>query len=661
VPPPFAGPLPTAALPAVAVAAVVAALALAVYFRTLAPTVTLVDSGELALAARDLGVAHPPGTPLWVLLAHAATRLPWSNVAARVAAASAVFAALAAGLMVLVAREALLLALAGSRPADEPAVAPSWVALVPAAVAGLSFAFSRSQWSYATVVEVYTLNILLILAVLFLLLRWGRRGGDVLLYAAAAVFGLALGVHHVTVALTLPALLVVVHRAAGAGFFRSRRLLIAAAAATLATLAAYAYLPWAASRRPVVNWGDPATLERIVWHVTGRQYQAYFETSSQAAAQEIATFLRLALRQFGPPFLPLTLLLAVVGGVRLWRRDRRLALALALLPAANLAFGVAYVIGEDKDAYYLPSFLALTLAAAFGAQAVLAWARHRAPAAAAALATLPVVALASSFPYADHSHYVIAADYVANALDGMEPGGMLLTGDWQLYSPLLYSRLVEGRRPDVVAIDLNLLRRSWYYAYLERQFPDTIARAHPQVDAFLQELTAWEHDPGLYARSPDLTRRISSRFQEMLRAFVDTHPGPVYATRDGVLPGFGTDVEVPRTLTAGRALVPRGLLFELARERPARLLEPVPLRMRGLFDGSIRFEPDDVVMLKIRPVYLAMIASRGAYLEAAGDHRGAAAAFEEAVSLDPAFAPARDALERNRRAQEPSRSVPPLH
>lgn len=631
------------------------AVALAVYFRTLAPTVTLIDSGELAVAARDLGVAHPPGTPLWVMLAHQATRFPWGDVAARVAAASAVFAALAAGLMVLVAREALLVAFARSRAPDEPADGPSWVALVPPAVAGLSFAFSRSLWSYATVVEVYTLNVLLILTVLSLLLRWSRQGHDALLYAAAVVFGLALGVHHVTVALTLPALVVIVHRAAGPGIFRSRRLLVAAAAATVATLAVYAYLPWAASRRPVFNWGDPATLERIVWHVTGRQYQAYLETSWQAAANETAAFFRMALRQFGPPFLPLTLLLAVTGGVRLWRRDRPLALALALLLAANLAFGVTYVIGEDKDAYYLPSFLALALAAAFGAQAALAWARQRAPAAAAALLALPVVALVSGFPYADRSRYFIAADYVANALDGVEPGGMLLTGDWQLYSPLLYSRLVEGRRPDVVAIDLHLLRRSWYYGYLERQFPDTVGRARPQVDAFLQELTAWEHDPGLYARSPDLTARISGRFQEMLRTFVDTHPGPVYATRDGVLPGFGTDVEVPRTLTAGRALVPRGLLFELARTRPTRLPEAGSLRMRGLFDGSIRVEPDDVVAVKVRPVYLAMIASRGAYLEAAGDHRAAAEAFAQALALDPAFIPAREALQRNRGLLSPLR------
>ena len=48
-------------------------VALVVYSSTLAPTVTLTDSGELILAAYGLGVAHPPGTPLWVMLAHLAS------------------------------------------------------------------------------------------------------------------------------------------------------------------------------------------------------------------------------------------------------------------------------------------------------------------------------------------------------------------------------------------------------------------------------------------------------------------------------------------------------------------------------------------------------------------------------------------------------------
>jgi hypothetical protein len=113
---------------------------------------------------------------------------------------------------------------------------------------------------------------------------------------------------------------------------------------------------------------------------------------------------------------------------------------------------------------------------------------------AAALALLAALPLVANHAYADRSRYFIAEDYVANALDSVSPGGMLLTGDWQLYSPLLYSTQVEGRRPDVVSIDLHLLRRSWYFGYLKRRFPDTMARVRPQVRDFLQELIAWEHD-----------------------------------------------------------------------------------------------------------------------------------------------------------------------
>jgi Protein O-mannosyl-transferase TMEM260-like len=104
----------------------------------------------------------------------------------------------------------------------------------PALGAGLLMAFSRTLWSYATITEVYALNTLLILVISFRMLRWRRwivadrmrigtaiNAGEVTLqitsyddylYAAALIFGLALGVHHVTVALTLPAIAVVVYR-----------------------------------------------------------------------------------------------------------------------------------------------------------------------------------------------------------------------------------------------------------------------------------------------------------------------------------------------------------------------------------------------------------------------------------------------------------------
>ena len=89
-------------------AGLVFASALILYAITLAPTVTLVDSGELIVAARRLGVAHPPGFPLYVLLAHLATIFPFGNVAVRVNFASSVFATLAAATLTLLVSEMLL-------------------------------------------------------------------------------------------------------------------------------------------------------------------------------------------------------------------------------------------------------------------------------------------------------------------------------------------------------------------------------------------------------------------------------------------------------------------------------------------------------------------------------------------------------------------------
>ena len=108
-------PAPNCARPFLAQAELVCAgavflVGLIVYSWTLAPTVTLTDSGELIVAAYGLGVAHPPGTPLWVMLAHLASLVPVGNVAVRINFSSAVFAALACAMLTLVVAELLVTA-----------------------------------------------------------------------------------------------------------------------------------------------------------------------------------------------------------------------------------------------------------------------------------------------------------------------------------------------------------------------------------------------------------------------------------------------------------------------------------------------------------------------------------------------------------------------
>src|SRR2546430_15388509 len=80
-------------------------VAIAGYLLTFARTVTLVDSGDLILTSATSGVAHPPGFPLYTLLGHIFTKLPFGSVAARVSFMSALFAALASAIISLIAVE----------------------------------------------------------------------------------------------------------------------------------------------------------------------------------------------------------------------------------------------------------------------------------------------------------------------------------------------------------------------------------------------------------------------------------------------------------------------------------------------------------------------------------------------------------------------------
>jgi tetratricopeptide (TPR) repeat protein len=678
-------------------AAIVFVISLALYGWTLAPTVTLVDSGELILAAYGPGVAHPPGFPLYVLLAHLATLVPAGRVAARVNFASALFGALAAAALTLLVYEMLFSsrALATERLKAEKESARKKKTkesatksitrlslylghrtdliggLLPGIVAGLLFAFSRTLWAYSTIAEVYTLNTFLIVVIFLLMFRWRRfaiKGAPPrkVVYAAALVFGLSLGVHHVTVGLMLPALAWLVYSVEGIAFFKSKKLPVAALFA-LAGLAIYLYLPISASRGPLMNWGDPRTFERLWWHVTGRQYQVFFSFSLERVFAQSSEFFTLIGREYGRWWAPFGLLLVVSGFVSIFRYDRRAFWFLLLFVAADLVYALNYEIAEDKDAYYLPAFVAMAAAAGYGAHLLVrALGASRLPAKQAAVVAItfllitPTVSLATNLAYDDRSRYYIAEDYVNNILITVEPNSMLLTLDWQVYSPMLYVLHVEKRRSDVVAIDVNQLRRSWYFDYLNQTYPDLINQTRDKVDPYLEDLRHWEQEPTAYERDAKLNQRITTRFYDMILALVTAHivAAPVYITSDIASGRDGQDAQLTRSLSSAYQFVPQGLVFQLTTDREFREPAAPDLQMRGLNDGSIKLESNDVVKLKVLPVYTVMMTNRGLYLAAHGRHEQAVESFKRALEIDPTFSPARQGLNESlKKLRSPSASI----
>ena len=191
-------------------AALVTALTFALYLYTLAPNVTLEDSGEYITAAVTLGVTHPPGYPTWTTLTHLlVTLLPIGNVAWRVNLFSAICGSIANGLVAwLVANSTRWLLDQGDRAHETEAALPPWLLpFLGAVTAGLCLGCSEVMWSQSVIVEVYSLNAIFLVGTVTLFYRWAVDPQDLdKLLAAIVLFALGLTNHH-TLLFILPVFL----------------------------------------------------------------------------------------------------------------------------------------------------------------------------------------------------------------------------------------------------------------------------------------------------------------------------------------------------------------------------------------------------------------------------------------------------------------------
>src|SRR5688572_7269459 len=195
------------------VAALAGAAVFVLYLLTLAPTTSFWDTSEYIATAHILGLPHPPGNALFVVLARV-----WSlllsplglSVAVRINVFAAATSAAASALWFLVAHR-LIAGFAAER----------WMALVGAGAATLLSASAFTVWNQSNVNEkVYTVSVLVIAAVTWLAVLWYDRRDHPgsLRYLLGALYLLVLGsTNHLMSVLPAPAL-VVLSLLAGIGF-----------------------------------------------------------------------------------------------------------------------------------------------------------------------------------------------------------------------------------------------------------------------------------------------------------------------------------------------------------------------------------------------------------------------------------------------------------
>ncbi len=143
------------------------------YYLTIAPEMTLEDSGELATGSFYAGIPHPPGYPVWTIFTHFWTWLPIGNVAWRVALAGSFAGAIAAGLLAFIVSRGSSMIIESID--DLKNFDRRWenaICLVAGFVSGLLIGFNGYMWSQAVIVEVYPLSVVSLMGVLLCLLRW---------------------------------------------------------------------------------------------------------------------------------------------------------------------------------------------------------------------------------------------------------------------------------------------------------------------------------------------------------------------------------------------------------------------------------------------------------------------------------------------------------
>ncbi|MEM6794406.1 MAG: DUF2723 domain-containing protein [Acidobacteriota bacterium] len=411
--------------------ALLAAFTAAIYVSGASRTIYVGDSGELVAAAATLGIPHPSGYPLYVLLGHLWISLvPAGSVAFRMSLMSAFFGALAvAGLYLLCRRLALS---------------------VPASLFGaLLLAFMPSFWSQATVQRVYTLNVFFAVLVTLLALEWLRSRRIAWMVGAALCAGLGAS-NHTVIGVYGVAVGVVALLAEPALLSRRRwHHLAACVGAGLLGLLPYAYLPLRSRQQPRLDWGNPETLDAFLGVLLRRDF---WDRAWNEKPSDWLIILGDFAKSLGAETLWIGLALAGVGAVLGWRRGFPVPLALAGMAANVWAMGAH---GSRSDLfiwhrYYLLSYMLLALLAACGVHLLverLGARRGWRPAAAVLLVPLALMLL--GWREHDRSRYRLAEDFSRTLLETLPPGASLAASDDNILFVLIYLHLVEGMRPDI--------------------------------------------------------------------------------------------------------------------------------------------------------------------------------------------------------------------
>ena len=192
------------------IAGIIFLVSFLVYYDTMAPTVSFWDCGEFIATSYTLGVPHPPGSPLFLIIGRVFSMIPFSpDIAFRVNLISVFVSALAVMLLYLIIVKVIAHWRGGIKENSDVIIA-----FGGALVGALTFAFTDSHWFNAVEAEVYSMSTFFTAIVVWLILHWSERaeeqGNERYILIIAYMIGLAIGIHLLNL-LALPFIALIIY------------------------------------------------------------------------------------------------------------------------------------------------------------------------------------------------------------------------------------------------------------------------------------------------------------------------------------------------------------------------------------------------------------------------------------------------------------------
>lgn len=209
------------------------------------------DSGDLVTAAATLGIAHPPGYPLYTVLGWLLNHLPFLTPAWRVGLLSSLFHAIAIYLVATIVRRLT------------KSTSASWFA---ACVLMSNYLF----FLYSITPEVFALLDFFIVLCVWLLIRFKETKQSTFFYVLCFVLGLSLTHHHV-ILFTFPALFYFLHKNAGLKYVTWYKAILL----FIAGLTPYLYIAYPPHGNSMIVWNPAVSIENIIKLITRADYGTF--------------------------------------------------------------------------------------------------------------------------------------------------------------------------------------------------------------------------------------------------------------------------------------------------------------------------------------------------------------------------------------------------